>query len=83
MERNFEIMGEAVNRLRRHDPVTAARISAHEQIVAFRNLLVHGYDVVDYPTVWRTVQEFLPVLRAEVASMLREAGDHTLETTGG
>ena len=75
VERNFEIIGEAVNRLRRHDPAIAAHISAHEQIVAFRNVLIHGYDVIDYPTVWRTVQESLPVLRAEVERVLREVED--------
>ena len=33
VERNFEIIGEAVNRLQRHDPATAERISAYRQIV--------------------------------------------------
>jgi hypothetical protein len=33
VERNFEIIGEAMNRLTQHDPDTAARISKHRQIV--------------------------------------------------
>ena len=73
VERNFEIIGEAVNRLRRHDPAIVARISAHNQIVGLRNALIHGYDVIDYPAVWRTVQESLPVLRSEVEQLLRES----------
>lgn len=36
VERNFEIIGEAVNRLRRHDHATAERISAYRQIVLYR-----------------------------------------------
>src|SRR5687767_5776495 len=50
---NVLIIGEAVNRLRRHDPGVAARISGHDEIVDFRNVLIHGYDVIDYPTVWQ------------------------------
>ena len=73
VERNFEIIGEAVNRLRRHDPAVVERISAHGKIVGLRNALIHGYDVIDYPPVWLTVQESLPVLPAEVAQLLREA----------
>ncbi len=73
VERNLEIIGEAVNRLRRHDPSVVERISAYRQVVAFRNVLVHGYDVIDYPTVWRAVQDSLPGLRAEVEQLLREA----------
>ena len=73
VERNFEIIGEAVNRLRRHDPDVVERISAYRQIVGFRNVLVHGYDVIDNPTVWRAVQESMPVLRVEVERLLREA----------
>ena len=47
VERNLQIIGEAVGRLRRDDPETADRLSEHERIVGFRNVLVHGYDLVD------------------------------------
>jgi uncharacterized protein with HEPN domain len=40
IERNFEIIGEAVNRLAQHDPDTAARIRNHRQILDFRNVLM-------------------------------------------
>jgi uncharacterized protein with HEPN domain len=49
VERNFEIIGEAVGRLAKLDPATAARISEYHQIIAFRNLLIHGYDLVMRP----------------------------------
>ena len=42
IERNFEIIGEAMNRLVQRDPYTAARISKHRRIIDFRNLLTHG-----------------------------------------
>ncbi|MGB5550255.1 MAG: HepT-like ribonuclease domain-containing protein [Thermoanaerobaculia bacterium] len=42
VERNFEIIGEALNRLRRADPETADRIGETPRIVALRNILAHG-----------------------------------------
>ena len=53
VERNFEIIGEAINRLRRHDPAVASRISGYNQIVSLRNALIHGYDVIDSSTLWK------------------------------
>ena len=72
VERNFEIIGEAVNRLSRHAPAVAERITAHRQIVNLRNALIHGYDVIDHPTLWQTVQTSLPVLLAEVEALIAE-----------
>ncbi|MDQ2654689.1 MAG: DUF86 domain-containing protein [Chloroflexota bacterium] len=72
VERNFEIIGEAVNRLRRHAPELTERISACNQIVALRNALIHGYDRINYPALWLAVQQSLPVLRVEVEVLLRE-----------
>ncbi len=71
IERNFEIIGEAVNRLAQHDPDTAARIGSHRQIVDFRNVLIHGYDLIDHRIVWSTIVEKIPVLLAEVESFLK------------
>jgi uncharacterized protein with HEPN domain len=73
VERNFEIIGEAVNRLRRHAPEVVEQISACNKIVGLPNVLIHGYYRVDYPALWITVQESLPVLRAEVETLLLQA----------
>lgn len=72
MERNLEIVGEAVGRLRRDDPETAGRLSEHERIVAFRNVLIHGYDLVDDAIVWDTIRTKLPLLLSEVKALLEE-----------
>ena len=72
VERNFEVIGEAVGRLLRNDPDAASRLSEHERIVAFRNVLIHGYDLVDDELVWDTVTSKLPVLLSEVEALLRE-----------
>jgi uncharacterized protein with HEPN domain len=60
-----------MNRLTQHDPETAARISKHRQIVDFRNVLIHGYDLIDHRIVWSAVEEKVPVLLEEVATLLR------------
>ncbi|MGH7128616.1 MAG: HepT-like ribonuclease domain-containing protein [Planctomycetaceae bacterium] len=72
VERNFEMIGEAVGRLARDDPETAARIGQYPQIIAFRNLLIHGYDLIDDAQVWQVITADLPTLENEVAALLKE-----------
>jgi|SRR5882757_1891314 len=45
IERNFEIIGEAIKRLAQLDQETATEIGDYRQIIAFRNVLIHGYDL--------------------------------------
>jgi uncharacterized protein with HEPN domain len=70
VERHFEIIGEAMGRLARDDPETAARISDYPRIIAFRNLLIHGYDLIDHAQVWSVMEEHLPSLIGEVCGIL-------------
>src|SRR5437870_5123697 len=72
VERNFEIIGEAVSRLTRIDPDIAARIGEHPQIIAFRNVLIHGYDLIDAAQVWQVITHDLPHLEQQVTELLRE-----------
>jgi uncharacterized protein with HEPN domain len=74
IERNFEIIGEAVGRLAKVDPATAARIGQYPEIIAFRNLLIHGYDLVDDAQVWNVIRLNLPTLEAEATALLAEQG---------
>lgn len=76
VERKFEIIGEALNQLSKSDPPAAARIPHLGQIVAFRNLLIHGYAVVDHRTVWGVIEHSLPPLLHAVEVLLSEkSGD--------
>jgi len=72
VERQFQIIGEALNRLSRTDPSVAERISDTSRIIAFRNVLTHGYDLVDQPLVWGVIHTNLPALRDEVEALLAE-----------
>ncbi len=75
VERNFEIIGEAINRVARMDETVASRLTDRRRIVAFRNILVHGYDNIDLDVVWAVIQNGLPRLLDEVETLLKEAGD--------
>lgn len=72
VERQFEIVGEALAHPVSLDPDIAARISEHRRIIAFRNILIHGYADVDDRLVWDIVETKLPVLRREIESLLPE-----------
>lgn len=70
IERNFEIIGEALNRLSKIDPQLLLRISDHQRIISFRNILIHGYDAILEERVWDAVQNHLPNLMTEVEELL-------------
>ncbi len=75
VERQFEIIGEALNRLKQSDPDLAGRITDVSRIVAFRNRLIHGYATVSDEVVWGVIEASLPVLAREVACLLQERAD--------
>jgi uncharacterized protein with HEPN domain len=72
VEREFEIIGEALNRLRHIDPILADRVGQLSRIVRFRNRIIHGYDTVDDATVWGIINHHLPELMAQVETLLQE-----------
>ena len=67
VERQFEIVGEALNQLSIVDPDLAGRIPDLRQIVDFRNRLIHGYRRIDHMQVWRIAETLLPALRKTVS----------------
>lgn len=74
VERKFEIIGEALGQLARTDAGLAGCIPRLAQIVSFRNVLIHGYAVVNHETVWNVIQDALPELTATLRRLLAEAG---------
>ena len=72
-ERLFITIGEAVSRHRHADVDVESHITAATNIIAFRNLLVHNYDLVEDAIVWGVIQEDLPRLHDEVTRMMNAA----------
>lgn len=75
VEREFEIIGEALNRLGRLDNATALRITEMRCIVDFRNRIIHGYDAIDDQVVWGVIEKHLPILRKELEGLMNESGE--------
>lgn len=72
LERQVQIVGEALSQLARLDPSYVAKIPDLPRIVALRNILVHGYAAVDRERLWDIATEELPPLRPLLQQMLRE-----------
>ena len=59
-----------MRRLEKESPETVRRISEHKRIISFRNVLIHGYDLVDDELVWDTIRSKVPTLLSEVQNLL-------------
>ncbi len=70
VERQFEIIGEALSLLAKLDAPLVQHISEHRRIIDFRNMLIHGYAVVDDRLVWDIIESKLPTLRREIEALL-------------
>ncbi len=70
VERDFEIIGEALNRIKRIDENILEEVSEYHRIIGFRNILIHGYDIVDDLIVWNAVTNHLPVLIEDIRKLL-------------
>lgn len=75
VERQLEIIGEALNQLSRVAPELADRIPELREAIGLRNVLIHGYAVIDDAMVWQTVQRDIPRLREHTVDVLKAQGD--------
>ena len=74
VERQLEILGEALSQLAKVAPELAKQVPDLGRIVAFRNILIHGYAVVNHDLVWRAIHENLPDLLAVLDRLLGASG---------
>ena len=68
IERNIEIIGEAMNRILKTDSTIS--ITNARKIVDTRNYVIHGYDMLTADILWSIVINHLPLLRNEVEELL-------------
>jgi uncharacterized protein with HEPN domain len=73
VERKFQIIGEALNRLKHLDDTVLTSIPEHGRIISFRNVISHGYDVIEPELVWDAIQNHLPALKQVAEGLLGEA----------
>jgi uncharacterized protein with HEPN domain len=71
VERNIEIIGEALNNALKLD--SSLPISNARKIVDTRNKIIHGYDEVENVIVWSIIIKHLPVLKTEVITILSKS----------
>jgi len=70
VERQFEIIGEALNKALQDDPGLDQVISYSRRIISFRNRLIHGYSTISDEVVWGVLETNLPILTREVKQLL-------------
>jgi uncharacterized protein with HEPN domain len=70
VERQLEIIGEAIGKLGKIAPEIADAIPESRKIVAFRNVLAHGYGFVAHDVVWGILESKLATLLNTVQALL-------------
>lgn len=75
VERGFEIVGEALNNLRRVDPATAAQIPGLREAVGLRNILIHGYAEIVDERIYDTAHQNVPDLIQVLSGLLDQIGE--------
>ena len=69
VEREIEIIGEAVSRILKYEPTF--ELTNSRKIIDTRNWVIHAYDNVDEVIIWGIVKNHLPELRQEVENYLK------------
>lgn len=67
VERELEIIGEAINNLLKMNPLV--KISFSRQIVDLRNKVIHAYDNINDAVIWNVVVNHLPTLKKEIEDL--------------
>ena len=69
LQRELQIIGEALIQLDKVAPSLTAQIPEYRNIIGFRHVLVHGYDSLDPSTVWNVVETKLETLTQKIKSL--------------
>jgi uncharacterized protein with HEPN domain len=77
VERQLMILGEALNRLKKVELTLITLITDSRQIIAFRNILVHGYDIIRNEVVWGILESDLSTLLSEISALLEQGESQT------
>lgn len=70
VERNLEIIGEAVNRILKSDLSFEHKITSSKAIIGLRNQVIHAYDNISDESIWSILINHLPILKAEIETLI-------------
>lgn len=70
VERNLEIIGEAVNKILKKDESYLQKISEAKSIIGLRNLVIHAYDSISDENIWAVLINHLPKLKTEIKELI-------------
>ena len=73
IERLFEVLGEALYRIRNLNESAFNQLTDGHRIIGTRNLLAHGYDIVDHEILWAAIQSNIDTLVTELGGLLESA----------
>jgi len=68
VERDLEIIGEAVNRILKQNP--GFPIENAKKIIGLRNQIIHAYDNISDENIWAIIQKYIPKLKKEVENLI-------------
>lgn len=72
VERNLEIIGEAINRIITRENLFVEKISNAKAIIGLRNQVIHAYDNISDENIWSILTNHLPKLKLEVDKLIKE-----------
>lgn len=70
VERKFEIIGEALNRIKKINESVLDNITDAYKIIGLRNIIIHGYDILDSKIIWDAIQFNTPRLKKEIENLI-------------
>ncbi len=70
VERDLEIIGEAINRIIKRDESFESKITNAKAIISLRNQVIHAYDNISDEIIWSILINHLPKLKAEIESLI-------------
>lgn len=73
IERNLEIIGEAINRIITRDAIYIEKISNAKSIIGLRNQVIHAYDNISDENIWSILINHLPKLKIEIENLIQHS----------
>ena len=73
IERDLEIIGEAINRIITKDSSFVEKITDSRAIIGLRNQVIHAYDSISDENIWAILINHLPKLKSEINALIDKA----------